>query len=94
MKLHFEPDLDYQRDAIAAVCNLFRGQEVCRTEFTVTKTWRGQQFDWTEGSLGVGNRLTVLDDQLLDNLRDIHANFAIIAPSYCGIEQPGSSSGS
>ncbi len=71
MKLHFEPDLDYQRDAIAAVCNLFRGQEVCRTEFTVTKTWRGQQFDWTEGSLGVGNRLTVLDDQLLDNLRDI-----------------------
>ena len=36
MKLHFEPSLDYQLQAIEAVCDLFRGQEVCRTEFTVT----------------------------------------------------------
>jgi hypothetical protein len=36
MKLHFEPDLDYQLQAIEAVCDLFRGQEQCRTEFTVT----------------------------------------------------------
>ncbi len=36
MKFHFEPNLDYQHDAIAAVCDLFRGQETCRTEFTVT----------------------------------------------------------
>ena len=25
MKLHFEPDLDYQLQAIEAVCDLFRG---------------------------------------------------------------------
>jgi hypothetical protein len=37
MKLHFEPDLDYQLQAIEAVCDLFRGQEICRTEFTVTR---------------------------------------------------------
>ena len=37
MKLHFEPDLDFQLRAVAAVCDLFRGQEVCRTEFTVTR---------------------------------------------------------
>jgi type III restriction enzyme len=37
MKIHFEPDLDYQQDAIAAVCDLFRGQEISRSEFTVTK---------------------------------------------------------
>jgi type III restriction enzyme len=36
MKRHFEPDLDYQHTAIEAVCDLFRGQEICRTEFTVT----------------------------------------------------------
>ena len=36
MKLHFEPNLDYQIQAIEAVCDLFRGQEICRTEFTVT----------------------------------------------------------
>ena len=37
MKLHFEPDLDYQLQAIEAVCDLFRGQEIYRTEFTVTR---------------------------------------------------------
>lgn len=37
MKLHFEPDLDYQLQAIEAVCDLFQGQEICRTEFTVSK---------------------------------------------------------
>ena len=36
MKLHFEGDLPYQAAAIEAVCDLFRGQEICRTEFTVT----------------------------------------------------------
>ena len=30
MKLHFVPNLDYQLAAIESVCNLFRGQEICR----------------------------------------------------------------
>ena len=36
MKRHFEPTRDFQLQAIEAVCDLFRGQEICRTEFTVT----------------------------------------------------------
>ena len=43
MKLHFEPNLDYQLQAIEAVCGLFHGQETCRTEFTVTETLPMQQ---------------------------------------------------
>ncbi len=42
MKLHFEPNLDYQLQAIEAVCDLFRGQEICRTEFTVTRDALGR----------------------------------------------------
>lgn len=83
MKLHFEPNLDYQLQAIQAVCDLFRGQEVCRTEFTVTMkapvaddTATGtapQQMTLgvAESDLGVGNRLTLLDDELHKNLADI-----------------------
>ena len=36
MKLSFDPNLDYQQQAVRAVCDLFRGQEINRTEFTVT----------------------------------------------------------
>ena len=73
MKLHFEPDLDFQRDAIEAVCDLFQGQEVNRTEFTVsTPTTDGQlALGYTEDGLGYGNRLALLEDELLANLRRV-----------------------
>jgi type III restriction enzyme len=84
MKLHFEPNLDYQIQAIEAVCDLFRGQEVCRTDFTVTMKapmpvgsdmFPGTQpeqmtLGMAESDLGVGNRLTLLDDELHKNLAD------------------------
>ena len=73
MKLRFEPDLDFQLRAVDAVCDLFRGQEICRTEFTVTRDRLDPQerLAFAENDLGVGNRLTLLDDEILANLRDI-----------------------
>jgi type III restriction enzyme len=91
MKLHFDDPFKidavaYQKDAIEAVCDLFRGQEVCRTEFTVTMhsavtvpaedlfpgtTPQQLTLGMAESDLGIGNRLTLLDDELLKNLYDI-----------------------
>lgn len=74
MKLHFEPDLDYQHFAIEAVCDLFRGQEINRTEFTVTRQTGGgaqQELGLVENELGIGNRLSLLDDEIIGNLKDI-----------------------
>jgi len=73
MKLHFEPNLDYQLQAIEAVCELFRGQEICRTEITVTRDPADAQMrlGFAQNDLGIGNRLTLLDDELLKNLSDI-----------------------
>jgi type III restriction enzyme len=74
MKLHFESSLDYQLEAIEAVCDLFRGQEICRTEFTVTmkpELAGPLNLPASESDLGVGNRLTLLDDEVLRNLAEI-----------------------
>ena len=73
MKLHFEPNLDFQLQAIDAVCDLFRGQEICRTDFTVTREAVGSQerLAFDQNDLGIGNRLTLLDDEILENLRAI-----------------------
>lgn len=82
MKLHFEPNLDYQLQAIESVCDLFRGQEICRTEFTVTMKLPDQQLTLgvADTDLGLGNRLTLVDDQLLDNLRSVQLRNGL-APS-------------
>lgn len=84
MKLHFESNLDYQEQAIDAICNLFRGQEVCRSEFTVTMTSSNiEQTERTssdfsqfslgigETDLGIGNRFTISEEGLLENLNDV-----------------------
>ena len=92
MKLHFEDcyqdaRLSYQQDAIDSVCELFAGQEICRTEFTVmsqsaTKIEHqaelalGGSFVQTDlglmqSELGIGNRLTLLDDEIIDNLHQV-----------------------
>ena len=56
MKLRFEPDLDFQLQAVNAVCDLFRGQEICRTEFTVTRDRVDPQerLAFAQNDLGVG----------------------------------------
>ena len=65
MKLHFEDNLDYQHAAIESVVDLFQGQDINRTEFTVTyrpKDSAQGSFGITESELGIGNRLELLDD--------------------------------
>ena len=83
MKLHFEPDLDFQLQAIEAVCDLFRGQEVCRTEFTVTPDPSIPQarLAFAEHDLGVGNRLTLPDEEIFKNLQDIQLRNGVPPPN-------------
>ncbi len=73
MKLHFEPNLDFQLQAIEAVCDLFRGQEVCRSEFTITSDPAESHLGSTyaEYDLGIGNRLALSDEKILENLNAI-----------------------
>src|SRR5690606_5736948 len=73
MKLQFEDNLDYQRAAIDAVVNLFKGQEITRSEFSVT--YRNNDdvnlalFEDTQ--LGIGNRKLLLDEEIEDNIKSI-----------------------
>ena len=80
MKLHLEPNLDFQLQAIEAVCGLFHGQETCRTEFTVTRETAAGQLSLIENDLGIGNRLTLLEEELLANLHAIQLRHGL-APS-------------
>ena len=73
MKIHFEPNQPHQLQAINAVCDIFRGQEICRSEFTVTNdaAKTQMQLQFAENNLGIGNHLTLLDEELLKNLNEI-----------------------
>ncbi|MEQ1561037.1 MAG: hypothetical protein ABL933_19160 [Methyloglobulus sp.] len=73
MKIKFTFDLDFQRDAINAVADIFEGQDMLQTNFTVIPIRKGPQSDLfgKQSELGIGNKLDLLDDELLENIRKI-----------------------
>jgi type III restriction enzyme len=68
MKLKFNPNLDFQLEAINSIVDIFNGQETCRTNFTVVPL-PTDQLQYTD--LGVGNRIQLLDEEILKNVEDI-----------------------
>jgi restriction endonuclease len=73
LRLRFESNLDYQLAAIESVCDLFRGQETFATAFTTLAQPGGSQSGHASAHehLGTGNRLSLLDEDILANLREI-----------------------
>lgn len=84
MKIQFDPDLDFQHDAIRSITGIFEGQEICQTNFTVAPLKYDPQMklDFVEknNDLGIGNRLKLLDEEILKNVRDIQLRNGL-APS-------------
>lgn len=66
MKIKFNPNLGYQKDAVNSVLGIFDGQKIRQNNFSVPTS-----FDLfkTQSDLGIGNKLDLLDDELLDNVR-------------------------
>jgi len=73
MKIQFDSNLDFQQDAIKAIADIFEGQETLQTNFTVSRVSHTDQNDLfaNQTELGVGNKLDLLDDELLENIRNI-----------------------
>src|SRR5574344_2152967 len=69
MKLQFDSALEYQKDAIDAVTDLFIGQTPMNSNFTVT-TWNNQR-ELFENSVGVANMLELDEEDILHNLQQI-----------------------
>lgn len=67
MKLHFDPDLDYQLAAIESVTDLFKGQPLdgANAPFPIREKGRLALLS------GLGNRLVVSQAQILENLRAV-----------------------
>ncbi len=84
MKIQFNANLEYQKQAIESVTGVFAGQEICQTNFTVAslQSWEeGTLFHGAQDdALGIGNRLRLLDEDIHANIRKIQLENGL-APS-------------
>ncbi|WP_273187606.1 type III restriction-modification system endonuclease [Dialister succinatiphilus] len=72
LRLHFESNLPYQEEAIAAAVDLFEGQPQAESNFTISASSNNGEgsSDFME-DMGYGNRLLISSDQILKNLRKV-----------------------
>lgn len=72
MKIQFDSALDYQQEAINAIVDIFQGQEVCEANFTVySPEFLAKQQNFAFNEMGYGNRLTLSEGKLLENVQNI-----------------------
>jgi type III restriction enzyme len=72
MKIQFNSGLDYQKEAIDSIVDIFKGQENCTSNFTVYSPAflaKQQNIEFTD--IGYGNRLTLNDGKLIENIQSI-----------------------
>jgi len=67
LKLHFDPNQQYQLDAINSIVGIFEGQPLNHGDFSFSVDDESRLFQ--EG--GVGNRLTISEEQILENVRSV-----------------------
>ena len=70
MKLKFDPTLDYQRQAIDAVVNVFDGQPIERSDFEISLI-AGSSLVLSD--VGIGNHVVLDDQKILDNVQKIQS---------------------
>lgn len=72
MKIKFDSALSYQQDALEAIVDVFQGQEKCESNFTVySPKFLEKQGNLAFNEMGYGNRMTLNEGKLLENIQTI-----------------------
>ena len=84
MKLTFEPDLPFQKEAIESIIDLFEGQpmEDAIFEFNLNKAGQLNLIN------GVSNKLVLSEEQILENLNAIQVRNSL-SPTADGFGEAG-----
>ncbi|HET8574162.1 MAG TPA: DEAD/DEAH box helicase family protein [Edaphocola sp.] len=67
MKLHFNPNQEYQLEAIKSITDIFEGQPLSGGDFEFSVSTTGVMFSEN----GFGNRLALSEGQIFENVKDI-----------------------
>ncbi|MBC8551224.1 MAG: DEAD/DEAH box helicase family protein [Candidatus Brocadiales bacterium] len=69
MKFHFDPNQQYQLDAVNSIISVFEGQPLEHGDFSFTIEEKSYLFQ----ADGVGNRLELSEEQILENVKSVQA---------------------
>lgn len=72
MKIKFESELEYQQDAIKSIVDIFQGQDICKSNFTVySPEFIANQTNIGINDIGFSNKLNLSESKILENVQKI-----------------------
>jgi type III restriction enzyme len=72
MEIKFDKTLEYQGDAINSIVDVFAGQEICKSNFTVySPQFLASQSSLVMNETGFGNKLDLTEAKVLENVQTI-----------------------
>ncbi|MCP5062345.1 MAG: DEAD/DEAH box helicase family protein [Ignavibacteriae bacterium] len=74
MKLHFDPNQQFQHDAINSIVEIFEGQPLSQGSFSFSIS--NESYMFNDG--GVGNQLEISEEQILKNVQEIQTKNEIV----------------
>lgn len=64
MKIKFESELEYQQDAIKSIVDIFQGQDICKSNFTVySPEFIANQTNIGINDIGFSNKLNLSESK-------------------------------
>lgn len=87
MTIKFESHLEYQDDAVNSICDIFEGEEIFQSNFSIgmAKGTQGNLYD----NIGVGNSIKMIEEDMLENIRRIQLRNGVPQSTEQGFKKDG-----
>ena len=71
MTLKFESHLEYQDEAVNSICDIFEGEEIFQSNFSITPVKGEENLLWKSSAIGIGNNIKMIEEDMLVNMQRI-----------------------
>lgn len=71
MTLKFESHLEYQDEAVNSICDIFEGEEIFQSNFSITPIKGEESTLFQRATIGIGNSIKMIEEDMLANMQRI-----------------------
>lgn len=89
MILKFESDLEYQSDAVSSICDIFEGEEIFQSNFSVAPTQDDAGRLFQSSTIGIGNSLKMIEEDMLANIQRIQLRNGLAQSTAASFKKEG-----
>lgn len=71
MTLKFESHLEYQDEAVNSICDIFEGEEIFQSNFSIAPIKGEENNLFQQATIGIGNSIKMIEEDMLANVQRI-----------------------